>query len=121
MNKRKIIQQVSPFLILFVISAVFTFPIFKSLHNTGKSDWDQHCFLDEIPRKTILDFGQLPLWNPYGGGGRPLLAHPVVGFLRPTFLFTLFFGCVAGLKIEVFFMVFIGMVGMLLLSRQYGM
>lgn len=35
--------------------------------------------------------GQLPLWNPYNGGGMPFLANLNMGYLHPTNLLFLFF------------------------------
>jgi hypothetical protein len=108
-----------PYIILALLALAFISPIFKDIENTGIHDWDQFCFFDEVPRDTILRYGQFPLWNPYYSGGRPLLANPQTGFLKPTFIFTLLFGCVIGLKVEAFVMLLLGMVGMFLLLRQY--
>jgi hypothetical protein len=110
-----------PYFILALLALAFIAPIFKNIENTGKVDWDQFCFFDEVPRKTILEYGQFPLWNPYYSGGRPLHANPQVGFLRPTFwLTTLPFGCVVGLKLETAIMFLLGIIGMLLLCRNMG-
>ncbi len=110
-----------PYVILLIITTIFVFPLFSGINNVGKGDWDFFCFHNELPRNSILEYHQFPLWNPYASGGRPLLADPQVGFLSPTFLSTLLFGCVIGLKIKVFLMLLIGMIGMFLLSQYYRM
>jgi len=109
-----------PYVLLALLAFAFVSPIFKNIRNTGVDDWDQFCFFDEVPRETILRYGQFPLWNPYYSGGRPLLANPQVGFLKPTFVFTLLFGCVVGLKIEIAVMLFLGLLGMFVLARHVG-
>lgn len=108
-----------PYILIILIAIVFASPLFKNINNLGANDWDHFCFFDEAPRITISEYHQFPLWNPYSHGGRPLLADPQVGFLKPTFLFTLFFGCVIGLKLEILTMLILGMIGMYLLLSYY--
>jgi hypothetical protein len=109
------------FIILVTLVLVLVFPGFSRLHNLGRGDWDLFCFWDEVPRVTINDYHQFPLWNPYASGGRPMLANPQAGFLRPTFFLSLLLGCAAGLKIEMILMLIIGMLGMFLLMRRHKM
>ncbi len=108
-----------PYILIFFITLSFTSSIFENITNTGRGDWDPFCFFSEAPRTTIIKFYQFPLWNPYASGGRPLLANPQVDFLGPTFILTILFGCVIGLKLKVFIVILIAMMGMFLLSRQY--
>jgi len=108
-----------PLVILGAGAALLAGSLLADMDNTGTEDWDQFCFFDEVPRKTILEYRQFPLWNPYTHGGRPLLANPQVSFTRPTFIFTLVFGCVVGLKIEAVVMMLVGLLGMWLLARHY--
>jgi hypothetical protein len=114
-------KALCPYLSIILVGMLFFYPILLKIGHTGMEDWDQHCFTDEVPRITVLEYGQFPLWNPYANGGRPMLANAQAIFLRPTFIFTLFFGCVAGLKIEITSLAIAGMIGMFLLSRYYNM
>jgi hypothetical protein len=102
-----------------MLALVFLQPIFVNIHDLGIGDWDAYCTFDEVPRITLLKYVQFPFWNPFANGGRPLFAHPHSTFLRPTFVFSLIFGCVIGLKIEMLFMLFFGMMGAFLLSKHY--
>lgn len=113
------LRAAAPYVIIAVLAVLFMLPVLLRLHNTGTGDWDQHCFFDEVPRKTILEYGQFPSWNPYASGGRPALGNPQYDFYRPTFLFTLAFGCVVGLKLDLLVLYFVGMLGMFLLLRHY--
>lgn len=104
-------------LIFFVISLMFVYPVFRNINNLGIHDWDQYLLYNGVPRWTILEFKQLPLWNPYYCGGNALLANPQSSFLNPLFIFVLIFGEVIGLKISIFIYLIIGLFGMFLLAR----
>ena len=108
-------------LLLFVImSSIFLFPIFNKIHYWGIEDWDQHFEFFAVAKKTIIDYQQFPLWNPYIGGGVPYLAHPVWSkFLSLTLIPVLFFGEVIGVKISILAHLLIGIFGMYLLSIYY--
>ena len=64
---------------------VTTAPILFALDNWGIQDWDHHFVLMEVPRASLLEYFQIPLWNPYSEGGMPMLAHPQSRFLSPFF------------------------------------
>ena len=96
-------------------------PILHNFQNWGSRDWDLHAFYHAVPRLTILEYRQIPLWNPYHCGGSPLLAHPQSYFLSPLFSFILIFGIVPGIKLEIIFMSFIGIWGAYRLSRFFGL
>ncbi|MBI4767757.1 MAG: hypothetical protein HY787_24705 [Deltaproteobacteria bacterium] len=105
----------------FFIGLAFTFPIFHEPQNWGIQDWDQHLFYHEVPRLTVIEYGQIPLWNPYYCGGTVMLANPQSRLLSPFFILTLIFGTVVGLKIEIFLHIVLGLVGMYLLARYYSL
>ncbi len=104
-----------------IIAFVFTLPVFLSFDNWGIQDWDQHLFYHAVPRLTILEYGQFPLWNPYYCGGTVLLANPQSRFLSPSFLFILLFGEVRGIKLEIWLHLVIGLLGIYALARQYNL
>lgn len=108
-------------LILFyiLISLIFTLPIFKNILNWGVWDWDLDFFYQAVPRTTILEYKQFPLWNPYYNGGTPLLANPQSRFLTPFFLIILLFGEIIGIKILILLHLIIGLLGTYLLARHY--
>jgi hypothetical protein len=116
---KETIKKTAPYLAIAALTLVFLQPFFTDINKLGINDWDSYCIFDETARTTLLEYGQFPLWNPYVNGGRPYFGHPHATFLRPTFLFSLIFGCAAGLKIEMLFLVALGMIGMFLLSKHY--
>jgi hypothetical protein len=81
-------------------------------------DWGHHLFYYEVARKSILEFHQIPLWNPYHCGGNVMLANPQSVFLSPSFIFVLLFNTVRGIKISILAHAFLGMFGFFLLSKQ---
>ncbi len=108
-------------LILIVAALAFISPVLSRIHNVGVSDWDSHFFFYAVPVRTILEFGQFPLWNPYYCGGNAMLASPESSFLAPPFVFALLFGEVVGVKLIIAFYAVMGFLGMYLLSRVLGM
>jgi hypothetical protein len=107
--------------LLSLLSALFVQPIFDEPKNWGIQDWDQHLFYHGVPRMTLLEHGELPLWNPYHGGGLPGLANPQSPFLSPAFLCVLVFGVVVGIKVEIWIHWLIGLTGGYLLGRDFGL
>src|SRR3989338_10339454 len=107
----EISKNLTAILVFIIMSLILVFPIFKNFNNFGVGDWDQHFVYNAAPKITIEKFWQFPLWNPYYCGGNVLLAHPESPFLSPTYLFVLFFGVVAGLKIQILFHLILGMFG----------
>lgn len=81
------LAQVTTVLCLALI-AYYVSPLWRNLtHWGGTFDWGYFFFLAEVDRKSLVEFGQFPLWNPYYCGGAVHLANPQTYFLGPTFLF----------------------------------
>lgn len=115
------IKKHYPTLIFILISLCFTFSIFKSAQNLGIRDWDQHLFYHEVPRITMKQYHQIPLWNPYYCGGTVMLANPQSRIATPFFILHLVFGTILGIKIEILLHLALGLIGMYFLSRIMGL
>lgn len=111
-------QKIS-LLIIFLVSISWLSVTFFGFQPVDQFDWDQVFAYHELQRKIILDFQQLPLWNPYICGGEPWLAHPESDFLSFNSLFILAFGTFHGIIFIHFLQVFIGMAGMYYLSGHF--
>src|SRR5262249_40116664 len=72
-------------------------------------------------RKTILDYHQLPIWNPYFCGGIPMIGNPQTTFLVPTFPLVLLFGTTFGERLSDLPVMVLGCEGMWRLIRYLGM
>lgn len=104
-----------------VISLLFTWRIFNHIENWGISDWDQHLAYHEAARRSILNHGEIPLWNPYNSGGFPDLANVQSRVLSPTFLLVLLFGTAPGLKLEITVHCALALIFGYFLGRKLGM
>ncbi|MBI4158726.1 hypothetical protein HY500_00525 [Candidatus Woesearchaeota archaeon] len=106
-------------LLFLIVSIIYTLPLFMHFSSLGILDWDLWMFYNEAARKSILEFKQIPLWNPYYCGGNILLAHPESQIFSLVFLFVLIFGTLVGIKIAVLIHLFIGLLGMYFLARYF--
>lgn len=106
-------------LVAIAISAAYCAPLFEN-SNWGVQDWDQHLFYHQVPRDTVVEYHELPLWNPYACGGLPMLGNPQSRFMSPFFLLHLVFGVALGLRLEIVGHLALGLVGMYLLARRCG-
>jgi len=109
------------FIFFLILSIIFTFNIFLKIDNWGIADWDGFFFYYGVPLKTIIEYHQIPLWNPYYCGGNVLLAHPESLFFSPSFIFVLLFGVVRGIKLSILIHTFLGMFGFFFLSKKIGL
>ncbi len=106
-------------LLFSAVALIFTLPVFYHIGNWGILDWDQHLFYHAVPRVTLLEYGQFPLWNPYYCGGTVLLANPQSRVLSPSFFLILLFGEVVGIKIDIWLHLVVGLLGTYALARHY--
>ncbi len=69
--------------------AAMAVPYLSGPRNLGYGDWDLNLAKYEAVRRTVLDWGQFPWWDPWCRGGFPLAANPqcgVVGVATPLVL-----------------------------------
>lgn len=106
--------------LFFSISFFISLPLLRDLYSSCRGDWDYFFSLYEVPLISLFKYHQFPLWNPYFGGGMPLIGNPQAGYLSPVLVLTALFGAVAGLKIAVWLHTFLGLWGMWLLGGYLG-
>ncbi|MBI5490349.1 MAG: hypothetical protein HY905_23635 [Deltaproteobacteria bacterium] len=104
---------------LLAVLAFFT-PLLIRWSMCGQTDWGYFHFLDEVARRTVLDFGEAPEWNPYYCGGNVLAANTQAHVWSPWFVFPLIFGPAAGVKISIVLHGLIGAAGMWMLLGATG-
>lgn len=102
-----------------VVALLFGRGVFEHFENWGIADWDQHLFYHEVPRLTVAEYGQIPLWNPYECGGTVMLANPQSRCGSPTFLLLLMFGTVHGVKLDLLLHFALGIAGAYALARSF--
>jgi len=101
------------------VALLFGRGLFAHFDNWGIADWDQHLFYHEVPRLTVAEYGQVPLWNPYECGGTVMLANPQSRCGSPTFLLVLLFGTVHGVKLDLLLHFALGIAGAYALARSF--
>lgn len=75
---------------------------------------------EDAARRSVMEFGQFPLWNPDYCGGMPALGSPQARFASPTFLLTLLFGTTRAEPLTLFVMLVLGLFGAHRLAREHG-
>lgn len=107
---------------LFVaLDFVFLYWLWVHFSLWGIWDWDLQESLLEAARLSIVEHGQLPLWNPFLGGGSTLVGHPLGRTFNPSFLPVLLFGTIPGVKVAILLYLALGQWGMLRLCRAQGL
>jgi hypothetical protein len=104
---------------LLAVLAFFS-PLLLKWSWYGKGDWGYFHFLDHVARRTVLDFGELPEWNPYQCGGNVLAANTQAHILSPWLAFPLAFGPAAGAKLAATVHGLLGALGMWVLLGAMG-
>ncbi len=83
-------------------------------------DWDFFLANYEAIRKTIVEYGQFPFWNPWHFGGTPLFANPQIGVLSLETLCVVIFGTVYGLRVSMLLYTLCGALGMWVMLGDYA-
>ena len=107
-------KRIRPYfgLTFFFVLYLWNFPqVFQTGDLLGKFDWDLYTFHVEFLRKSYLEFGSFPLWNPYYGAGFPVWENPTSKIGSFTHLFAIFFPSLFALKFS--FLFYFGLSGIL--------
>ena len=75
---------------------------------------------EEAARRTILEYGEIPYWNPYLCGGVVGVANPQDTSLAPDFVLRLAFGTAPGRHLTVLLFFVLAMEGLYVLARRHG-
>ncbi len=84
------------------------------------SDWDQHLLYHGAARRAVVEFGELPLWNPWLCFGHPTLANPQSRVVSPLFPLHLALGPERALKWEIAIHAFLAILGGAFFARRAG-
>ncbi|MGA2705995.1 MAG: hypothetical protein ABSH35_33550 [Isosphaeraceae bacterium] len=58
----------------------------------GRHDWDYFFFMHLAAYRSLTEFAEMPLWNPWSMGGCPYMGNPQEHFFSPWFLVHLAIG-----------------------------
>jgi hypothetical protein len=109
------------FVFFLILASAFLLPIFQNLDYRGRHDWENFYALTYVPLKSLFEYHQLPLWNPYLCGGMSLVAEPELGFYSPQTIPILLLGLDIGIRINILLHLAFALFGMWLLGRHFGL
>ena len=118
MSRRQVVLLGLGFLVL---DLVFLRWVLAHFENWGFWDWDYQQTLLEVSRHSLLEHHQLPLWNPFIGGGATLAGNTLNHAWAPCFLPILLFGTITGVKVCILLYLGIAQLGMFRLARHHGL
>ena len=105
-----------------VVSLIFCAPLFAHPQALGANDWDQHLFYYGVVLKNVVEYGQLPFWNPWYCGGNVMWQNPQIALLSPVYPLTMVMSLPLAMKVNIVLHYWIGFIGMhLLLTRVIGL
>ena len=104
------------------LSLIFCAPVFSVPNGLGFQDWDVHLFFYGAVLKNLVEYGQLPFWNPWYCGGNVLWQNPQVALLSPVYPLAAIVSLPLAMKVNIVLHYWIGFIGMhLLLARVAGL
>lgn len=90
---------------------IFCIPLLATGDKITPGDPDYYFQIYEAFRRSVLEFGQFPTWNPWVAGGIPLFANIQFGMVSLQGPLVLIFGAVLGLKVAILGYMLIGFYG----------
>lgn len=101
------------------VALIATWPLLSSAGSLNDYR-DSHPLVhyEESARRTVTEFGEWPLWDPYYCGGLDLLGTPQSRFVSPTFVLTLIFGTLRAEPISAWLLMLIGLEGAFRYARS---
>lgn len=117
MTRRELALGLAAFVL---IDLLFLRWIFIHFGNWGFWDWDYQLTLLEAARVSIVEYGELPLWNPFLGGGSTLAGHTLNHTWSPSFAIVLLFGTLGGTKLCIAIYLALAQWGVFRLARGLG-
>lgn len=102
------------------IALIATWPMLRQPSMNVFRDAQVLVAYEDAARKSVVEYGEAPLWDPYYCGGMYALGSPQSRFASPTFVFTLLFGTFRGEGLTVFLMIVVGLEGAFRYARSRG-
>jgi len=104
-----------------ILSVAFCAPLFAHPQALGTNDWDQHLFYYGVVLKNVVEYGQMPFWNPWYCGGDVMWQNPQIAILSPVYPLTAFMSLQLAMKVNIVLHYWLGFIGMhLLITRVIG-
>jgi hypothetical protein len=101
-----------------VASIALCSPLFAQPLALGVNDWDQHLFYYGSVLKNVVEYGQMPYWNPWYCAGNVMWQNPQVAILSPVYPLAMVMPLQLAMKVNIVLHYWIGFVGAHLLVTQ---
>lgn len=110
MQTSRRLRAVATIALLILVLGVAFLPYFREWRFLA--DWDMalHYGMLLAAYRSVIEFGELPFWNPFLGGGHPNLYFPETFIAAPHFLFS-YIEPLLGIKLGLPLAVGIGLAG----------
>ena len=104
------------------LSIAFCLPLFSQPLGSDIVGWDVHRGYYAQVLKSVVEYGQLPLWSPWSCNGSAIWQNLQVALLSPAYLLTAIMPLALAMKVNIVLHYWAGFVGMhLLLTRVIGL
>lgn len=104
-------HRLTPWLLAAGVAALFGAGLLRCGSCIGIGDWDYFTARALVSRRAVLEFGQLPSWDPYHCGGMPIAANFQSRTFTPSFLLVLALGPIWGVRLWAIGMLALGFEG----------
>jgi hypothetical protein len=94
------------------LSLIFCWPLFEHPQALGSNDWDQHLFYYGVVLKNVVEYGQMPFWNPWYCGGNVMWQNPQIAVLSPVYPLSMIMSLPLAMKVNIVLHYWIGFIGM---------
>lgn len=112
----------APYALYALFALYFCWPLFEQPLALGVYDWDQHFFYYGAVLKNVVEYGQMPFWNPWYCGGNVLWQNPQIAILSPVYPLAAVMPLQLAMTINIVLHYWIGFSGMhVLLTRVIGL
>ncbi len=103
------------------LATLFLWAGFEDLYKIGhRFDWYFFTHHLDVARRTWVEYGQMPVWNPYLCGGLLEMGNLQASPLAPVNLWMALFGTVPGMKIGMWVLFVLGQEGTYRYARHHG-
>ncbi|HUP49609.1 MAG TPA: hypothetical protein VNA04_12555 [Thermoanaerobaculia bacterium] len=103
---------------LVLLPTLFFADVLLGLANFCARDLTRYYYPTKQIHRQIVYGGELPLWNPYFGGGQPLAANPEHAIFYPLTWLTLLPSYDLGYRLHILLHLYIALLGMYALLRS---
>jgi len=106
-------------LVALLTATAFCSDLLHSLTNQGSQDWDLFYFHAGSTYRSVVEFGEFPLWNPWYRGGFPSIGNAQVPLPDFWFLLDLIAGPIPALRFRIIGHYALGLLAMYWCARQF--